>query len=356
MTTTPFEHAEAVRAALAAIVSDPAHGPGALDSAPMTANLLQDLLPDAPRESGLLVAAASAGLPAKLRADVAQGMDAATAVGLAAAALASRTAFTPTACAWAATELAIALGLAPPASPAVVPDLAEAQPEPASSPPDAPRTVGVTADPRAQRTTLVQPTLAAPTGRDVGARRPRKLALIALAGLAVVAAAAGGGYGVAALTSGKGAHAAASRPPATVGSRPVTGGTASQPAGPTASQPGTRGPDRIWIAQLASVPISAGAARLGKVVSEVGLDVPNVRVLNSTGYASLNPGYWVVYYAGPFANGVQALAFCAENNRPTRNECIGRFLSHSAADHQDQCYPPATSPTGICYAATREPG
>src|SRR5262249_34679224 len=131
----------------------------------------------------------------------------------------------------------------------------------------------------------------------------------------------------------------------------------SAPSGPSAqsgpsapSGPAARGPDRIWIAQLASVPISAGTVRLGKVVSEVSLDVPNVQVLNSAAYASLNPGYWVVYYPGPFANGVQALTFCAERNRPMRNECIGRFLSHSVFDHQDQCYPPATSPTGICYA------
>jgi len=47
-----FEHADEARAALRAIVSDPAHGPDALGNPQATANLLQDLLPDAPRESG----------------------------------------------------------------------------------------------------------------------------------------------------------------------------------------------------------------------------------------------------------------------------------------------------------------
>ena len=108
-----FEHAADARAALRTIVSDPAHGPDALDDTQVTANLLRDLLPDAPRETGLLVAASGAGLGSMLRGHAGRGMDVGTAISLAASALASRTAFAPDACRWAATELAIALGLAP---------------------------------------------------------------------------------------------------------------------------------------------------------------------------------------------------------------------------------------------------
>ncbi len=54
MAAPAFEHADEARAALRAIVSDPAHGPAALDNPQTTANLLQDYLPDAPREAGLL--------------------------------------------------------------------------------------------------------------------------------------------------------------------------------------------------------------------------------------------------------------------------------------------------------------
>lgn len=113
MAAGPLEHAGQARTALQAIVSDPQHGAAALDSPQTISNLLGDLLPDAPRESGLMMAAAAAGLPGALRGHIAQGLDPATAITLAAAALAGRTAFTADACQWVAGELAIALGLAP---------------------------------------------------------------------------------------------------------------------------------------------------------------------------------------------------------------------------------------------------
>jgi hypothetical protein len=67
MARASFEQAGQVRAALHAIVSDPVHGADALSSSQAQANLLQDLMPDAPRETGVLVAAANAGLPGMLR-------------------------------------------------------------------------------------------------------------------------------------------------------------------------------------------------------------------------------------------------------------------------------------------------
>jgi len=74
-------------------------------------SLLKDMLPDRPREAAILVAAAEQGLAAMLRERVSQeGMDAATAIRLVAAIFAKATAFTPDACEWAVTELAIAMG------------------------------------------------------------------------------------------------------------------------------------------------------------------------------------------------------------------------------------------------------
>lgn len=58
-----FENATEARAALRAIVSDPAYGTSALADPGMTASLLRDLLPDAPREADLLMAAVRIGLP-----------------------------------------------------------------------------------------------------------------------------------------------------------------------------------------------------------------------------------------------------------------------------------------------------
>ncbi len=107
-----FEHADETKAALRAMVSDPAHGADVLASPELTANLLRDFLPDAPRETGLLVAAVSAGIPAALRGYEAERIDPATAVRLAAALLAARTAFTPEACEWVAAELMMAIGFA----------------------------------------------------------------------------------------------------------------------------------------------------------------------------------------------------------------------------------------------------
>jgi hypothetical protein len=98
------------RAALRAIVSDPAHGVAALDDPRVVSNLLSDYLPDAPRESGLLMAAVTAGVPGILRDHVGQGMDPDTAVQLTAASLAARTAFTTGSCRWVTAEIARAQG------------------------------------------------------------------------------------------------------------------------------------------------------------------------------------------------------------------------------------------------------
>jgi hypothetical protein len=113
VTSTSWEHQREVRDALRTIVSDPQLGVPALSSAQTMSNLLKDLLPDAPRETSVLVAAAEAGLAQILRDHVAQGMDLATASSLTASAFAARTPFTAEACNWAVAELAVALGLAP---------------------------------------------------------------------------------------------------------------------------------------------------------------------------------------------------------------------------------------------------
>jgi hypothetical protein len=116
---TPKERAAEARAALRAIVADPAHGTGVLSRPRETANLLKDLLPDAPREASILVAAAETGIADALRDHVTQGMDCATAMRLAAVSFADATGFTPEACDWAVREVALALGLN-------VPDIAAA--------------------------------------------------------------------------------------------------------------------------------------------------------------------------------------------------------------------------------------
>ncbi len=58
MAGTSWEHQREVRDARQAIVSDPQLGVAALSSAQAMSNLLKDLLPDAPRETSVLVAEA----------------------------------------------------------------------------------------------------------------------------------------------------------------------------------------------------------------------------------------------------------------------------------------------------------
>jgi eukaryotic-like serine/threonine-protein kinase len=105
----------------------------------------------------------------------------------------------------------------------------------------------------------------------------------------------------------------------------------------------------VWIAQLASVPISAGSAQLQQVLAEVRTDIPNAQYLDSSDYASLNPGYWVVYYMGSFGDGDQALHYCAAHGRTNKNQCVGRFLSNDIRDKSYICFPPTGSQAAGCF-------
>ncbi|HUZ52553.1 MAG TPA: hypothetical protein VMU94_08480 [Streptosporangiaceae bacterium] len=348
MAAASFEHGGEARAALRAIVSDPAYGADALSSPRIMASLLSDLLPDAPRESGLLLAAAEKNLPAVLREHVMQGLDVRTAVSLAASSLASSTAFAPEVCEWVAGELAIALGLATQAQPASqerpspraqvagAPGAADPQ-ETTPRPPTEPPTHG--AGPARPNSSPDRDGSASRAGKPPGRFSPGLILVLGLAGVLVAAAT---GYGLVAL-AGSASPSPSSPAAATPSSRPSS---LTAPAG---------GLDYAWIAQLASVPVSAGRTRLATVLARVRLEVPGAQVLTSSDYASLTPGYWVVYYAGGFTIGTQALDYCAARGRTSRVQCIGRYLSHDAADIRYQCYPPATSPAATCFHAAPAP-
>ncbi|GAA3368554.1 hypothetical protein GCM10020367_07370 [Streptomyces sannanensis] len=120
---------------------------------------------------------------------------------------------------------------------------------------------------------------------------------------------------------------------------------ATQSAAPVKQPPQSGG---HWIAQLYSEPVSSGLAARDQRLAKVRQSVPEAQVLRSDDYASLNPGYWVIYAPGPFTDGRSALSFCAERGRTTDNSCIGRYLSTSSADHSLQCHPPVGRPTGRC--------
>ncbi len=106
-----WEHASEARSALHAIVTDPSHGVAALSNPQTMSNLLTDLLPDAPREKVILVAAAEARLASVLRGHIAGGMDGSTAIRLTSSSFAATTPFTPEACDWVTGEIAFAMGV-----------------------------------------------------------------------------------------------------------------------------------------------------------------------------------------------------------------------------------------------------
>src|SRR5215472_18276050 len=109
MANDPFEHAEQARLALRTIVAE--HGPDMLSRPRALANLLSDLLPDAPRIARILVAAAEDHVADDLREHTADGMDIAIASRLVASSFSSATLIAADACSWAVAEFALAVGL-----------------------------------------------------------------------------------------------------------------------------------------------------------------------------------------------------------------------------------------------------
>lgn len=107
-----FERGGRPRTVLAAIVADPALGPAVLSHPATLFGLLSEYMPDSPRETGPLLAAAQVDIPGALRDYVADGLPRGTAIQLAATRLAARTGLPDQACMWAVSEFALALGLA----------------------------------------------------------------------------------------------------------------------------------------------------------------------------------------------------------------------------------------------------
>jgi hypothetical protein len=132
--TEPLGNSGEVRAALRAIVSDASLGPTVLSDRNLMAGVIKDYLPDAPRETGILLAAVEHGVPAALRERVKQGMDAQTAINVTASWFTDLTMYAPEASRWAVSEFALALGLSAPAEPGLQ-GQSPRQPQPPTQPP-----------------------------------------------------------------------------------------------------------------------------------------------------------------------------------------------------------------------------
>ncbi|WP_327395519.1 protein kinase domain-containing protein [Streptomyces phaeochromogenes] len=132
-------------------------------------------------------------------------------------------------------------------------------------------------------------------------------------------------------------------------STPAPSKEASQPAASPSKEATTpSASEGRWIAQLFSEPVGSGTATRDQRLAAVRKTVPEAVYVRSDDYASLRPGFWVIYAPGPFTDGRAALSFCADRGRTTSTTCVGRYLSTESADYSLQCAPPATSPKGRC--------
>ncbi|MEV6755614.1 serine/threonine-protein kinase [Streptomyces sp. NPDC051214] len=196
-----------------------------------------------------------------------------------------------------------------------------------------------------------QPTLVAP--RDSPQALPRRRMPMLVAAASVALALVAGAALVLALQDGtktdraQGKGGARASGEASPEASPKPGRT----PGRAESSPGVPPAAGSWIAQLHSEPVGSSTEDRDRRLAAVREDVPEARYLRSDDYASLRPGFWVIYAPGPFADGRAALRFCAERGRTTDKDCAGRYLSSSDADFGIMCKPPASAPVGRCTRA-----
>lgn len=92
-----------------------------------------------------------------------------------------------------------------------------------------------------------------------------------------------------------------------------------------------------WITALSSIEESDPATAQAKR-DELDAQYGGVSMMRTSDYASLTPGYYVIY-RGPFATGDEAIAECFRLDRTTRHLCFAAPLSHSSADRDERRYP-----------------
>lgn len=113
------------------------------------------------------------------------------------------------------------------------------------------------------------------------------------------------------------------------------GGVPQPPRSSSADEPAAD----TWIAQLASQPSATPKADVDKQAQEIFVSTGlAVRVLPSSNFESLPPGYWTVYHAKGFKSGQEALDACRKAGRPAIDSCVARYLSHREVDREFVCY------------------
>lgn len=127
---------------------------------------------------------------------------------------------------------------------------------------------------------------------------------------------------------------AAGRPASTVASdatsSTTTTSTTTATAASGAAAPGTGSVPPLpswftsgWVAQLSSIPTSAGTSRLETAWERVNDQVPDAVVAVSDDWATFRPGYWVLVEPGPFDSSAAVRAFCDDVD----GECVPRQIT-----------------------------
>ncbi|MCX4822457.1 serine/threonine protein kinase [Streptomyces sp. NBC_01142] len=202
--------------------------------------------------------------------------------------------------------------------------------------------------PQTPRQTPYQPPVARPERAGRAGRRISVVAAVIAVAVAVTAGAAlvfdlRAPDNRAGDSTGDKAGSSGSSPTATTTPTPKPGQSQSPPL-PTGNPEAG-----VWVAQLASVGKSSGAAardRQEQALRNQGLS--NVQYVDSSEYASLRSGYWNFYVPG-FDDGAAAVSWCRTNGLSTKDECFGRFLSHRGSDSKYLCNPaPGGGTSGRC--------
>lgn len=104
-----------------------------------------------------------------------------------------------------------------------------------------------------------------------------------------------------------------------------------------------------WVAQVSSVPTSAGSAALRTAYDNVTITFPSAVALRSSEWPALRNGYWVLVVPGSFDAGADVLDVCRANGQTGRDQCFGRFLSQSSTENARVCQFSSTGkPEGDC--------
>lgn len=82
-----------------------------------------------------------------------------------------------------------------------------------------------------------------------------------------------------------------------------------------------------WVAQLTSVPTSAGPDAVENAWSKARAYASGAVVTMSDEWVSLQPGYWVIIDEGPFASPAEVQDFCASVGHTEGGSCLPRELT-----------------------------